>query len=1330
MKAKSILSLCGASTHRHSNLILAAGLFGLLGSQSARAVDATWAATAVDGAWSNGTNWSTTPVPGSLTGEKATFAANIVTAFRVIDLGAGVTIKTIVFSANGAAFTIGSGAVGSQTLTLEAAASIAPTAVNGSTPLINAKVNLGTSAGDDAFGVTNNSDSQGIIFAGAIGTTQLGIKTLTVGGAGASLISGNLTDYATPSATDKLVLTKNGGSTLSLSGSNTYSGATSVNAGVLSFRNKAARSPNTAVTAIAAGAVALGVKGSDSLFYDTADLDALFNGIPLAGFTLDPTSGVGIDTSAGDFTYATSLLSTVTRGLIKVGGNALTLAGTNAYTGQTQIREGSISVASLATNLSTTQINLGNGNTSGALIYTGTGEDVSRVVRLNGAAGSGTINQSGTGHLKFSGNVTAAAGAAKTLTLTGSTAGTAEIAGVIGNGSATIYTGVIKTGTGKWTLSAANTYGRADGTTATGKTTISGGILALGATGFVGASLAASAVVVNNSGTFAVTPGLTTTTNNSIATTGGTTLTMNAGSVFTMVDGFTNTFNMNGTPNLYGGTPGVAPALNFEVTGTNGVSDSMVINGAASITNPGALINITPTGPLTIGHSFTIATATSGLDSANTWTLGNGGVVGFGPTAYGLSLVNTATSSTVTVISSAPNITFYTGDQGTTLNVDNSGNTNWSSDSAGTDNLSEQPAALAEMVFSADNAAHFTIAELGQDFSVKSLTFNDAVGASAVTLNDTSANGNNTLTVSAGIIVETDAPASTINVPVILGAAQTWSNSTATGPLTVSGSVTNGGFPLTVSGTGSTAVSGIISGSGALSVNPGATDTSAVVLSGANSYTGGLTLQAGSVTLQNDQSLASGSITVGSNMIAGATLTIDAGASVALASDKTFQVGTTGTGGLTGVAATASVAGAVINPGALRVGRLGILDLTSGATWAQSGDMTIQGAGNITAQMTIGTGAGLTCSGANTIKVQPPTGAFAQVSRLTVSGVLTTSQGFEAVNDATGNATGQVLLDDGTLKLSASIPTLFLADGVGVDATKFALANTGTIDTNGFDTAIAQVITGTGGLTKEGGGLLTLTAANTYTGDTTANTGTLEITDDAELRFVTGDTSGSGNNLLSGAGTVTLNGDFNINTAATDASALASGSWVIENAASLPAAYGNTFIVVGWNDEGDETWTKSVGTKNYTFDELTGTVSMIDTAPPADPYISWIDSYTPNPLLPDAASKLPTADPDGDGITNLMEFVLGGSPVVSSMAILPTQVIVGSNVVLSYQRSDESESPAITQLGQWSTNLSTWNDVTPILVNENAAAPDDMTVTVPTSNEMAGKLFLRLKVVK
>ena len=69
---------------------------------------------------------------------------------------------------------------------------------------------------------------------------------------------------------------------------------------------------------------------------------------------------------------------------------------------------------------------------------------------------------------------------------------------------------------------------------------------------------------------------------------------------------------------------------------------------------------------------------------------------------------------------------------------------------------------------------------------------------------------------------------------------------------------------------------------------------------------------------------------------------------------------------------------------------------------------------------------------------------------------------------------------------------------------------------------------------------------------------------------------------------------------------------------------------------------------------------------------------------------------------------------------------MGDDLVLSYTRNDESEADT-TQVGQWTTDLTIWNDVVPVVVNENGALADDMTVTVPKSNAVNGKLFLRLK---
>lgn len=100
-------------------------------------------------------------------------------------------------------------------------------------------------------------------------------------------------------------------------------------------------------------------------------------------------------------------------------------------------------------------IDLGSVGSTGVLIITGGSQFTDRVINL---AGGGVLDQSGQGQLLLSGSVTSAGGTPKTLTLQGSTSGTGEIFGMIFNHSAALHTSLIKRGTGKWTLSGANTY--------------------------------------------------------------------------------------------------------------------------------------------------------------------------------------------------------------------------------------------------------------------------------------------------------------------------------------------------------------------------------------------------------------------------------------------------------------------------------------------------------------------------------------------------------------------------------------------------------------------------------------------------------------------------------------------------------------------------------------------------------------------------------------------------------------------------------------------------------------------------------------------------------
>lgn len=77
--------------------------------------------------------------------------------------------------------------------------------------------------------------------------------------------------------------------------------------------------------------------------------------------------------------------------------------------------------------------------------------------------------------------------------------------------------------------------------------------------------------------------------------------------------------------------------------------------------------------------------------------------------------------------------------------------------------------------------------------------------------------------------------------------------------------------------------------------------------------------------------------------------------------------------------------------------------------------------------------------------------------------------------------------------------------------------------------------------------------------------------------------------------------------------------------------------------------------------------------------------------------------------------------------MLPTAATVEANLVLSYTRSDDSETDT-TQVGQWSSDMAAWHDLAPVLVNENGTAPDLMEIRIPLSNAADGKLFGRLRV--
>lgn len=130
-------------------------------------------------------------------------------------------------------------------------------------------------------------------------------------------------------------LTKQGNGALALFGTNTYDGATQIDAGGLIFGSKNAKTAAIA-TASSLGSIGLGAHDSDPLYYSAAEIGDLF-GNTLSGFSMDPASGVLIDTtnSGGSFTQNVALSGA--RALTKTGTGTLVLPVANTFTGNVQI---------------------------------------------------------------------------------------------------------------------------------------------------------------------------------------------------------------------------------------------------------------------------------------------------------------------------------------------------------------------------------------------------------------------------------------------------------------------------------------------------------------------------------------------------------------------------------------------------------------------------------------------------------------------------------------------------------------------------------------------------------------------------------------------------------------------------------------------------------------------------------------------------------------------------------------------------------------------------------------------------------------------------------
>lgn len=196
---------------------------------------------------------------------------------------------------------------------------------------------LDSSAAADAHSLSFTSSG-----AIAFGNTSAHTLNLTGTNTGDNLFAPSFGTNA--SGTNVNSLSKSGSGTWILGGANTYTGATTVqaNGGILVYAGTAAKSAGSAVTVNNGGFIGFRVGGSG--FFGSSDLNTVFqapNSVATSGYTFTSGAGVAIDTTQGDFTYATS--QTSLRNLAKIGANALVLTGTSTYNG-VSVRKGSLVV--------------------------------------------------------------------------------------------------------------------------------------------------------------------------------------------------------------------------------------------------------------------------------------------------------------------------------------------------------------------------------------------------------------------------------------------------------------------------------------------------------------------------------------------------------------------------------------------------------------------------------------------------------------------------------------------------------------------------------------------------------------------------------------------------------------------------------------------------------------------------------------------------------------------------------------------------------------------------------------------------------------------------
>lgn len=181
------------------------------------------------------------------------------------------------------------------------------------------------------------------------------------------------------------------------------------------------------------------------------------------------------------------------------------------------------------------------------------------------------------------------------------------------------------------------------------------------------------------------------------------------------------------------------------------------------------------------------------------------------------------------------------------------------------------------------------------------------------------------------------------------------------------------------------------------------------------------------------------------------------------------------------------------------------------------------------------------------------------------------------------------------------------------------------------------------------------------------------------------------------------------------------GSVTLTCTGSGAAAAGGTYPITPSAATGG-TFTAS----NYAIQYVDGTLTVNMVA-----FEAWAADSAQS--LTAGVNNGPLDDPDRDGISNLLEFTLGGNPMVPSETMLPTLTRSGNDWIFEYNRSELSRSPATTQVVEYGNDLVDWTQIAIPTTSAGSVTitPGSPFDRVSVTNPILGpRTFVRLKVTK